>query len=89
MKFGVSEVRVHEVPPKLSLAYMITVHPAGILTEEAQSLTTPLAAKLRSSLLSGSTDERSSAAAPTHAEISQPESTVLTSKLCGHILSAH
>src|SRR5882672_5129217 len=44
VKFGVSAVNVHDVPPKLSLAYMITVHPDGILTDDAQLSGTPLAA---------------------------------------------
>ena len=43
VKSGVSEVSVHEVPVKLSLEYMMTVHPLGILTDEAQSFGTPFA----------------------------------------------
>jgi cytochrome c oxidase subunit IV len=44
VKSGVSDVLVHEVPEKLSLAYMITVRPLGTLTDDAQSFGMPLAA---------------------------------------------
>jgi hypothetical protein len=43
VKFSVSDVKVHEVPPKLSLAYMITAHLAGNLTGGAHLLGAPLA----------------------------------------------
>ncbi len=42
VKLGVSAVLVQEVPVKLSPAYMMTVRPAGTLTEDAQSLRLPV-----------------------------------------------
>jgi hypothetical protein len=44
LKSDLSDVNVQEVPPKLSSAYMITVRPLGIRTDEAQSFGTPMAA---------------------------------------------
>jgi hypothetical protein len=43
MKFGVSEVLVHACPPKPSSAYIVTDHPAGTRTEDAQLSCTPAA----------------------------------------------